>query len=136
MKGTYNREAAGIERPHATFDMNVVEVSNQVFYGVSHPNFGVPHERVRITMSPDVARAVRAYASEGLLPICRTNHMGAVRVLWKDSVPDKFVNQSVAVLDGELCCFRAQTRKVSDRAVNLGMLVNMALQRSNGQWYP
>ena len=75
MKRTYNREAIGIERPYATSDMYVVEVSNQFLNWVSHPNFGFPHERVRITMSTDVARVVGAYASEGLLPICRTNHM-------------------------------------------------------------
>ena len=76
IQGSDNREAIGIERPYATSDMYVVEISNHFFNWVSHPNLAMPHERVRITMSTDVTRAVGAYASEGLLPICRTNHMG------------------------------------------------------------
>ena len=105
-----NREALDIERPYATSDMYVIEISNELFNWVSHPNLAMPHERVRITMSSDVTRAVGAYASEGLLPICNTTHMRPMGVLWKESVVDVFTNQPIAVADCELSCCRAQPR--------------------------
>ena len=104
-----NREALDIERPYATSDMYVIEISNELWNWFSHRNLAIPHERVRITRSNDVTRAVGAYASEVLLPIC-TTYMRPMGVLWKESVVDVFTNQPIAVTDCELSCCKAQPR--------------------------